>query len=90
MIHPSALVSSSAKVDEGVEIGPYSIVHENVWIKRDTKVGAYCEIGLPNPLAKKATLEIGEGNPQPYSNLLRFLDWAWAAYGTPRLHQGKL
>ena len=62
MIHPSALVSSSAKVDEGVEIGPYSIVHENVWIKRDTKVGAYCEIGSPNPLAKKATLEIGEGS----------------------------
>jgi len=60
MIHPTALVSSSARIDEGVEIGPYSIIHEAVWIKKNTKVGAYCELGLPTPLANQSQLAIGE------------------------------
>ena len=60
MIHPSVLVSSSARIDEGVEIGPYTIIHENVWIKKNTKIGAFCEIGLPTHLAKEEKLEIGE------------------------------
>lgn len=60
MIHATALVSSSARIDEGVEIGPYSIIHENVWLRRNSKVGAYCELGLPTPLAHKGLLEIGE------------------------------
>lgn len=59
MIHPTALISSSAQIDEGVEIGPYSIVHENVHIKRDTKIGAFCEIGLQTPHAKNALLVVG-------------------------------
>lgn len=62
MIHPTALVSSSAKIDEGVEIGPYTIVHDNVWIKQKTKIGAFCEIGLQTSLAKDERLEIGEGS----------------------------
>jgi len=59
MIHSSALISSSARIDENVEIGPYSIIHENVWIKKDTKIGPFCEIGLPTPHAKQPMLEIG-------------------------------
>lgn len=62
MIHRTALVSSSARIDEGVEIGPYSIIHEHVWIKRNTKVGAYCELGLPTTLAHEDQLEIGENS----------------------------
>jgi len=62
MIHPTALVSSSAKIDEGVEIGPYCIIHEHVWIKKNTKVGAYCEMGLTTPLAHEKQLEIGENS----------------------------
>jgi acyl-[acyl carrier protein]--UDP-N-acetylglucosamine O-acyltransferase len=62
MIHPSAFVSSSAKIDEGVEIGPYSIIYDDVWIGRNTKVGAFCEIGLPTPHAKQSKLEIGESS----------------------------
>ncbi|MBE0448558.1 MAG: N-acetyltransferase [Actinobacteria bacterium] len=61
MIHPSALVSSSAKIEEGVEIGPYSIIHENVYIGRNSKIGAFCEIGLPTAHAKQSKLEIGDG-----------------------------
>ena len=59
MIHPTALISSSAQIDEGVEIGPYSIVHENVHIKRDTKIGAFSEVGLQTPLAKNTLLVVG-------------------------------
>lgn len=60
MIHSTALVSSSAKIEEGVEIGPFSIIHENVWIKKNTKIGAYCELGVPTRLAQENQLEIGE------------------------------
>lgn len=62
MIHPTALVSSSAQIDDGVEIGPYCIIHEHVRIKKNTKLGAYCELGLPTPLAHENYLEIGENS----------------------------
>lgn len=62
MIHSTALVSSTAKIDQGVGIGPYSIIHEGVWIKKNTQVGAYCELGIPTPLANNARLEIGENS----------------------------
>ncbi|MFO7839478.1 MAG: acyl-ACP--UDP-N-acetylglucosamine O-acyltransferase [Desulfosalsimonadaceae bacterium] len=39
MIHPTAIVDPNAEIDEGVEIGPYSIVRENV------SIGANCVIG---------------------------------------------
>ena len=60
MIHPTALISESARIDENVEIGPFTIVHAHVWLKSGCKVGAYCEIGLPNPNARQQMLEIGE------------------------------
>jgi len=37
-IHPTAIVHPGAEIDEGVEIGPYSIVGENVRIGRGTVV----------------------------------------------------
>ncbi len=60
MIHPTALVSSSANIGKDVEIGPYCIIHENVTIGSKSKIGAYCELGLPTPLAKKQELLIGD------------------------------
>ena len=62
MIHSTALVSSYATIEEGVEIGPYTIIHHDVHIGRNTKIGAYCEIGLPTPLAILPKLEIGENS----------------------------
>jgi len=38
-IHYTAIVSSKAKLEEGVKIGPYSIIKENVSIGRGTKIG---------------------------------------------------
>ncbi len=42
MIHATAIVDPQAQLDEGVEIGPYSVIGANVRIGRGTKVGAHC------------------------------------------------
>ncbi len=62
MIHSTAIVSSDARIDEGVEIGPYSIIHKGVWLKKNARVGAYCELGIPSLLAKDKLLEIGDNS----------------------------
>jgi acyl-[acyl carrier protein]--UDP-N-acetylglucosamine O-acyltransferase len=59
-IHPTSLVDPGAKLGSGVEIGPFSIVHRNVVIGNRTKIGAYCELGLPTPLGNGSALEIGD------------------------------
>lgn len=59
-IHPSAQVSPSAKVGTDVEIGPYSIIHDNVVIGNRVKVDSYCELGLPTPLGDGSALIIGD------------------------------
>jgi UDP-N-acetylglucosamine acyltransferase len=41
MIHPTAIVHPNAKLDRGVEIGPYCIVGENVAIGRGTVLQAH-------------------------------------------------
>lgn len=43
-IHPTAIVSNGARLAEGVEIGPYSIVGDHVTIGRDTTIGAHVVI----------------------------------------------
>lgn len=53
-IHATAIVHPSAKIGEGVEIGPYAIIEENVIIGKGTTVGPHAVIG-------KWT-ELGENN----------------------------
>lgn len=60
LIHSTSHVSPGAKLGKGVEIGPFSFVHENVILGERTKVGAYCELGLPTPLGDGTPLRIGE------------------------------
>jgi UDP-N-acetylglucosamine acyltransferase len=43
-IHPSAVVSPTAELADGVEIGPYSTVGDHVVIGRDTAIGAHVVI----------------------------------------------
>lgn len=55
-IHHTAIVESSVKLDEGVSVGPYSIlkgnveigsetvIHSHVCIEGNTKIGHHCEI----------------------------------------------
>lgn len=59
-IHPSALISPGAILGEDVEIGAFSIVHGNVAIGNRSRIGAYCELGLPTPLGSGSPLEIGD------------------------------
>ncbi len=40
-IHPTAIVHPKAKLTQGVEVGPYSIIGEHVTIGRDTKISAH-------------------------------------------------
>lgn len=60
MIHPSSCISSKAILGDGVEVGPFSIIHDNVVLGNRTKVGAYCELGISTPLGNGTPLVIGE------------------------------
>ncbi len=44
MIHPTAVISPKARIDENVEIGPYSIIEENVTIHKGCKIGPHVHI----------------------------------------------
>lgn len=46
-VHPTAMVSASAKLGNGVTVGPHSIVYDNVSIGEGTFVGSHCTIGEP-------------------------------------------
>ncbi len=45
MIHPSALVDPRAQLGEGVEVGPFTVIHGQVSIGAGTVIGSHCEIG---------------------------------------------
>ncbi|TET90519.1 MAG: acyl-[acyl-carrier-protein]--UDP-N-acetylglucosamine O-acyltransferase, partial [Desulfobacteraceae bacterium] len=61
-IHKSAVVSSKAEIGPDVEIGPYSIIEDNVTIGRDTVIGAhvviegYTQIGERNKISPFASI----------------------------------
>ena len=58
-IHPSAIIESGAEIGANTTVGPFSIVYSNANIGADSSIGAYCEIGLPTPLANSSDLLIG-------------------------------
>ena len=60
-IHPTALVSSNARLGEGCTIGPFAIVHDNVCLGDNVAIGSYCEIGIATALGDGSPLVIGEG-----------------------------
>lgn len=59
-IHPLAVVSEKADIGRNVTIGPFTIVHDNVRIGDDSKIEAYCELGVANHLSGGQPLELGE------------------------------
>jgi len=61
-IHRTAIVDSKAQICEGVSIGAFSIVHENVIIGSDTRIDSHCEIGYPTKLAEGMPLIIGKNS----------------------------
>jgi UDP-N-acetylglucosamine acyltransferase len=44
MIHPTAIVSTGAEIDENVKIGPYSVIADNVFIASDTVLGPHVTV----------------------------------------------
>ena len=44
MIHKTAIISKTAKIDDKVEIGPYSIIGPDVKISRNTKIHSHVNI----------------------------------------------
>ncbi|MCX5828839.1 MAG: acyl-ACP--UDP-N-acetylglucosamine O-acyltransferase [Deltaproteobacteria bacterium] len=52
-IHPTAIISSEAHLEEGVEIGPYSIIGPDVTIGKNTIIGPHVVID--------SQTDIGEG-----------------------------
>lgn len=58
-IHPSAIVSPNAMLGQGVEIGAFTIIHENVEIGDGSIVGPYSELGVHTPLSDGSPLIIG-------------------------------
>jgi len=59
-IHPSSHVSPGARLGNDVEIGHFSIIHENVILGDRVRIGAYCELGISTPLGDGTPLCIGD------------------------------
>jgi len=70
MIHPTAIVDPKAEIEEGVEIGPYSVIGKGVFIGRGTKIGPHVVIGEGTHIGKRCQIfqfaSIGEA-PQAFA-----------------------
>lgn len=44
MIHPTAIISKSAEIDSSVEVGPYSVIQDNVKIDSNTVIESHVVI----------------------------------------------
>lgn len=61
MIHPTAIISPKCRIGQGVSVGPYTIIHDNVQLGDNCFIGSHCEIGVPSPRAEGRALVIGDG-----------------------------
>jgi len=78
-IHPTAVVSKKAKLAGDIEVGPYTIVGDNVSIAASTKVGAHCLIDGNTTIGKGCAIFTGAvigSQPQDlkYKNEESFLE----------------
>jgi UDP-N-acetylglucosamine acyltransferase len=55
-VHPTAIVSPKASLDEEVEVGPYSLIGENVWVGRGTKIGPHVQLDGWAHIGKQCTI----------------------------------
>jgi len=59
LIHPSAVVSSKAKLASSVYVGPFSIISDQVTIGANTKIGAHCVIEGNTTIGKNCEIFTG-------------------------------
>lgn len=70
-IHPTALIAPSARIGDGVTVGPFAVIEERVEIGEGSSVGAHCIVGegariggqckLHPRVTVYADVEIGKG-----------------------------
>ena len=58
-IHPTAIVHSSAEMLDGVEVGPYAVIEENVRIGARTRIMAHAFVGRGTVLGEENVLHPG-------------------------------
>lgn len=58
-IHPTAIISSKAKLADDICVGPYSIIGDNISLGRGTKVGAHCVIEGNTTIGKSCEIFTG-------------------------------
>lgn len=61
-IDPTAVIKDGAILEEGVEVGPFSVIYPNVRIGKGTVIGSHCVIGLPTKLGDGSPLVFGENS----------------------------
>lgn len=59
LVHPTAIVSSKARIGEGVRVGAFASIYDNVIIENNCSIGAYCELGVSSALSDGSPLLIG-------------------------------
>ena len=55
-VHPTAVISSTAKLARGVAVGPYVVIEDNVEVGEGTEIGPFCFVGRGARLGMKCRL----------------------------------
>lgn len=58
-VHPTALVSKKAKLQEDVEVGPYAIIEDNATIGQGTRIGPHCVVKAHVAIGKSCQIFSG-------------------------------
>lgn len=55
-IHPSAVISPTAQLANGVAVGPYAVIEDGVKIGAGTQIGAFCFVGRASMIGEQCRL----------------------------------
>lgn len=58
-IHPTAIIHPTADLDDGVSVGPYSIIGPDVQIGRDTRIGSHVLVDRDTTIGSECVLHKG-------------------------------
>ena len=55
-VHPTAVISATARLARGVAVGPYAVIEEDVETGEGTEIGAFCFLGRGSRLGEHCRL----------------------------------
>ena len=55
-VHPTAVISATARLARGVAVGPYAVIEEDVEAGEGTEIGAFCFLGRGSRLGEHCRL----------------------------------